>query len=277
MLYNYNAGIKELFNNKGYLPGQSTNVSDFKVVEAMNTNSAIEFGQVVKREPNSNKPLAVNIEEDDAYNVFYGIAKRDIVSQAQVDYSGEANIISSYGKGQPVSVVREGMIAVPVQKGKPVVGGQVWVRVKPSLDNSNLPIGGIEAEADVGNVAWKGVFFGGEAGYAVDAKNYTTDTLPTAVTAKIVLTIQEYGILPHITQAPTATTAVYGTKFSEIVLTGGSAENDGTEVSGKFVMNNASQVPEVGTHTYTATFIPDDLTKYEKVTNVEVVVTIEEG
>lgn len=274
MLFNYNSGLKQVFNRDGsYLPGQKAKTG-WKLVESLNSNQVIEFGQVVKRviDETTNVPLATSIVEDDDYTSFYGVALRDVVSQSSSNFnSTNANYITNYYIGCPISVMREGYVSVPVQNGEPYVGGQVYVRVAPSIKNPNLPIGGIEALGDVGNVAWKNVFFKSNGYFAMEGtNNYTTSENPTSQCATIQLMISEYKPQPTITQAPTVTAAPYGTTMSELQLNGGSASVDGT-----FVMNNPNYIPPVGSGvTYTATFIPDDIENYDPVTNVEVSITI---
>lgn len=281
MLYDYNSGLKQIFNRKGsYLPGMIAK-SGWKQVDAVNSyanGTPIEFGQVLKRvvDQTTRVPVVTAIEEDDPYNVFFGVAVRDVISQSDVNFnSTNANIVTHYISGQPISVMREGYIAVPVQQGTPIAGNPVYVRVAPSATNPALPLGGIEAFADVGNVAWKNVVFESDGYYALEGTNVLTNTNGiTSQCATIKIMRADYNALPHIVSAPTATAAAYGTKMSELVLTGGSATYNKEAVDGKFIMNNPDYMPKVGTHTYTATFMPADLDKFDPVTNVEVVVTI---
>lgn len=152
MLFNYNAGLKETFDRKGaFMPGQIAKTG-WKRVEAINTKSTdprIEFGQVVKRKVENKVPYAVAIEASDTADKIYGIAVRDVVSQSQVTFGANTvSYIHDYAAGQGISVMREGYIAVPVQKGTPQIGGKVYVRITASDSNTYLPIGGIEAEAD---------------------------------------------------------------------------------------------------------------------------------
>lgn len=281
MLFNYNSGIKETFNRKGaYLPGQITK-SGWKMVDAINSRNsddAIEFGTVLKRliDNDTKIPYVTNIVEDDAYTTFYGIAVRDVISQHTTNLaSPNANFIKSYYKGETISVIREGYVCVPVQNGTPIPGDQVYVRVKPSLDNPNLPIGGIEAIAALGTVAWKGVTFESGAYFPVKGTNtQPNQTTETSQCATIFINKDAYFYVPSITSAPTANQIVYGTKMNEVVLNGGSAEFEGEEVPGKFVMNNPMFTPPAGTNTFTASFIPNDLEAYEEVSDIEVVLTV---
>lgn len=281
MLFNYNSGIKETFNRKGsYLPGQITK-NGWKMIDAINSrtnDNAIEFGTVLKRliDNNTKIPYVTSIEEDDVYTVFYGIAIRDVVGQSSANLtSPEANFIKTYHKGQQISVMREGYVCVPVQNGTPIPGDQVYVRVAPSLENPNLPIGGIEAIAALGTVAWKGVTFESGAYFPVkDTNTQPTQLKETSQCATIFINKDAYSYVPTITSAPTANDITYGTKMKNVVLNGGSAEFEGEEVPGKFVMNNPEFVAPAGTNTFTASFIPNDLEAYEEVSNIEVVLTV---
>lgn len=282
MLFNYNSGIKELFNRQGsYLPGQMSKTTDLFFTESINsldTNEPIEFGTVLKREidVNTNIPYVCPIEEDDTYDKFYGIAIRDIISQYATNYgANQSNFITSYVNGYPISVLREGYITVPVQNGTPIPGQPVYVRVMTSTDNPNLPIGGIEATASTGTVEWKNVKFV-SGPYFPAQGNSTTPTaqIPTSQCATIYVSITDYLITPIIDTAPTALPINYGTTLGDVTLQGGEASYNGENVPGTFVMNNPLTIPTVGTETYTATFIPNDLSIYDKVSNVEVVITV---
>lgn len=281
MLFNYNSGIKEIFLRKGaYLPGQIAK-SGWKLVESvnsLNTNPAIEFGTVLKRqiEPTTKIPYVTQIEEDDEPSDFYGVAVKDVTSEISVDLaSTNARIIKNYLNGVAISVMREGYICVPVQNGTPITGEQVYVRIMPSMTNPSLPIGGIEALASQGTIAWKNVFFESGPYFPLEGNNISTSAdTPTSQCATIKVAISDYNKAVKITSAPTATAITYGTTLGDIVLNGGEAKDGENVIGGKFVMNSPSYIPPVGTETYTATFIPNDLMTYEKVTNVEVVITV---
>lgn len=150
MLFNYPSGLTENFNRSGaYMPGQITK-SGWKLAPSLNTRSQdprIEFGQVVKRKvTDTGLPYASAIETNDTADKIYGIAVRDVVSQSQADYGAfQVQYIYTYFPGQPITVLKEGYICVPVQNGTPAVGGKVYVRVAANVANANLPIGGIEA------------------------------------------------------------------------------------------------------------------------------------
>lgn len=278
MLFNYASGIPENFIRKGgYLPGTIAKTG-WKEVEAFNSNSVldpIEFGSVVKRVVNNGTQYVETIEEDDTNQKFFGIAVNDLTSQSLIDLNyGNPNVIKQYFSGSAISVMVEGYVCVPVQQGIPEVGQPVYVRVMPSLTNPSLPLGGIEALADVGNVEWKNVVFESDAFYPFVGKtNSPTETTPTSQCAIIRVEISKYGIVPTITSAPNDVTITYGTLPSTIELVGGSAEYNGEEVSGKFVMNNPHYMYSAGSYNTTCSFIPDD-PAFERVTNIEIGITV---
>lgn len=150
MLFNYTSGLSDVFNRTGsYMPGQIAK-SGWKLAPSLNTLSnepRIEFGQVIKRAvTDAGLPYATSLVAGDTADAVYGIAIRDVVSQSQADYGAfQASQIFTYFPGQPISVMRKGYIAVPVQNGTPAVGGKVYIRVAANAANANLPIGGIEA------------------------------------------------------------------------------------------------------------------------------------
>ena len=283
MLFDYPSGLKEEFNRPGsYMPGTIAK-SNCKICESINslsTNPPIEFGTVLKRQvTNNGLPYVTQIEEDDSFTVFYGIAVKDFVSQSSLDISSFQNqMIYKYVAGQAISVLVNGYISVPVQSGVPVAGNQVWIRTAPSTDNPSLPIGGIEAEASVGCVAWKGVFFESGPYYPLEGINSeTSSNSNTSMCATIFVRNYEnaYGLIPLVEQAPTATDIHYGQPLSAVVLTGGSVSYNDVDIAGTFVINNSDAVLGVGEHDVTCTFIPTD-TKYERITNIEVTVTVEQ-
>lgn len=278
MLFDYESGIPEIFMRKGgYLPGNIAK-SGWKRVEPMNSASPdtkIEFGSAVKRNIEEVAPFVSVIEEDDNPSDFYGIAVNDVVSQNQVNFDlSNPKYIANYFSGAGISVLTEGYIVVPIQQGTPIVGEPVYIRVAPSTTNPALPIGGIEALADVGNVALKGVRFESKGYFPFKSTNAgTTANGVTGMCATIYIEKEPYGLEVTITQAPNDVTITYGTLPSSVTLTGGSASYGGEAVEGTFVMNNPYYLYPVGTYDTTCTFIPDD-PQYEKVTNVEIGITV---
>lgn len=155
MLFNYSSGLKDTFIRQGsYLPGQIAKTG-WKQAPALNSlanEPNIEFGQAVKRAvTDKSLPYATAIESGDAATDLYGIAVRDVVSQSLVSYGANTtSFIYSFANGQPVTILRKGWIAIPVQNGTPAIGGTVYMRVTASETNPNLPIGGFETAADDG-------------------------------------------------------------------------------------------------------------------------------
>lgn len=278
MLFNYASGIPENFIRKGgYIPGTIAKTG-WKEVESFNSNSVldpIEFGSVVKRVVNNGTQFVETIEEDDTNQKFFGIAVNDATAQSIIDLNyGNPNVIKQYFSGSAISVMVEGYVCVPVQQGTPKAGSPVYVRVMPSLTNPSLPLGGIEALADVGNVEWKNVIFESDGFFPFKGKTTTpTETEATSQCAIIRVEVSKFGIVPTITSAPNNVTITYGTLPRTIELTGGSAEVNGEEITGKFVMNNPTYLYNAGVHETTCSFIPDD-PAYEKVTNIEITLTV---
>lgn len=279
MLFDYESGIPELFKRKGgFIPGQIAKTG-WKRVEPVNSSSpseAIEFGQVVKRVPGFT-PIVTAIDEDDDPVRFFGIAVKDVTSEAIANLDlTNPRLIKRYFSGSAISVMTEGYVCVPVQNGNPVVGDPVYVRVTPSETNSDLPIGGIET-AGVGCVKWKGARFESDAFYPFKGTNNGTSSNGTTSKCAIISLVEErYGLIPTIVSAPNNPTAVYGTKNEDITLTGGSAEYEGESLSGTFKLNNPSTIFDAGNNLTTCTFDPDD-PAYEQVTNIPITVIITKG
>lgn len=282
MYFDYSKGLRETFYREGaYLPGQPSATTK-KFVESANSyydNGSIQFGQVLKRviDAEKNLPYVMSIEEDDSAVDFYGIAVRDAISQSIIEKSKlEPQIISGYGDGHNISVMLEGFISVPVQSGVVVDGNPVWVRTMTSLVNPYLPIGGIEAEAAVGNQLFKGAYFRGYSTYPTQGLlSEPTSTSSTMRTAVIELRNVEYGIVPTISTAPTVSDIEYGQAASEATITGGVAKDGDVTVVGKFILNNPNKYYNVGTYDVTCSFIPNDIDTYETVSNVEVSITVD--
>lgn len=283
MLFNYKSGLKQILNRAGsYLPGQIADIN-YKKVESISStfdDEPIEFGTVVKRVVDTNNiPTVQHIVADDSFTDFYGIAVRDVVTQNNLDISKfEAQIIHGYYAGQTISVMKCGYVSVPVQFGTPTPHTPVWVRVAPSLDNPNLPIGGIEAYGSLGCVRWKGATFESSSYFPVQGLNtQPTTKTGTSQCATIFIREVEYGLIPTVETAPIQSgTLTLGDSLADVVLENGAVTYNGTDVDGKFVMNQPTLVPPVGQHTYTASFVPDELDVYEIITNVEVTITVAE-
>ena len=279
MLFDYESGIPELFKRKGgYIPGQIAKTG-WKRVEPVNSSSpaeAIEFGQVVKRVPGF-APIVTAIDEDDDPARFFGIAVKDVTSEAVANLNlNNPRYIKQYFSGTAISVMTEGYICVPVQNGNPVVGDPVYVRITPSETNTDLPIGGIET-AGVGCVKWKGARFESDAFYPFKGTNNGTSINGVTSKCAIISLVEErYGLIPTIVSAPNNPTAVYGTKNEDITLTGGSASYEGETITGTFKLNNPSTILDAGNNLTTCTFYPDD-PAYEQVTNVAITVIITKG
>lgn len=190
MLFNYTSGLKDTFDRVGsYVPGQITK-SGWKLAPSINTTTAIEFGQAVKRAVDAaGLPYATAIEAADTAADLYGIAVRDVVSQSQVTFGSFTNsYIAGYTAGQPATILRKGWIAVPVQNGTPVVGGTVYMRVTASGSNAYLPIGGFETAADDGKcVAINATFESGALFPMNGVTTAPTSTVPTSQVAVIYL------------------------------------------------------------------------------------------
>ena len=191
MLFNYNSGLKMVFDRDGaYLPGQLAKIG-WKLAPTLNTLStdpAIEFGQAVKRVVDANGlPYATAIATGDTADKFYGIAVRDVRSQSSVTYTANGtSFIHQYMSGSPISVVRSGYVSVPVQNGTPVIGGKVYVRVTASATNANLPIGGIETAADEGKCVEIPATFESGAYFPMGGSTTTPSaTVPTSQCATI--------------------------------------------------------------------------------------------
>lgn len=191
-IFNYSSGLSDVFNRLGsYLPGNIVK-SYPAVVETLNTlssNDPIEFGQVVVRGVTSdNLPYANAVQTTSTASDFYGVAVKDVTSQFQLTDS----MVTSYRAGQPISVLTKGYIAVPIQNGTPTVGGQVYVRTTADSTITNLPIGGIEANASsapTGTVAWEGATFASGILYPVAQQQASTTVLEGFTTGVAIIKI----------------------------------------------------------------------------------------
>lgn len=75
---------------------------------------------------------------------FVGVAGFEIKSA--LSYLDQSS--GQYAPGEPVSVFQRGSINVKCNKGTPVVGGPVYIRVTVNGSAPTAPVGGFEAEAD---------------------------------------------------------------------------------------------------------------------------------
>lgn len=278
MLFDYESGVPEIYIREGgYLPGTiaKTGCKECESMNSASPNDRIEFGAAVKRNVDEVVPFVSYIDSEDTAQDFYGIAVKDVQSQSQVQFDlSNPKFIANYFSGTGISVMTGGYVVVPIQQGIPVVGEPVYMRIAPSVTNPSLPIGGLEALGDVGNVALKGVRFESQGYFPFKSTNAeTTANGTTGMCATIYIDKQPYGLEVTITQAPNDVTITYGTLPSSITLTGGSASYGGEAVEGTFVMNNPYYLYPAGTYDTTCTFIPDD-PQYEKVTNVEIGITV---
>ena len=91
---------------------------------------------------------------------FIGVAAREIKSA--LNYLDQNT--GSYARNEAVSVFQRGAVNVLCQRGKPKLGGAVYIRVAESASYPGAAVGGFEAEADASNtVALTGCQWAGEA------------------------------------------------------------------------------------------------------------------
>ena len=84
---------------------------------------------------------------EDTADLFVGVASREVKSALNYLAQGEG----MYSEKEPVPVFMRGSINVKCQKGKPTVGGKVYVRTKANVTYQTAVVGGFEAEEDSGN------------------------------------------------------------------------------------------------------------------------------
>jgi len=146
-LFNYGSHLSQVFNQTGaYLPGQLAD-TDFRFVETFGTDPAnmVEYGEVVKLKSGS-PTIVVPLEAADTASDIYGIVVRTFnqISGATYGING-SQFVYETGAGGQVSVMRKGIIAVPVQYGTPAIGTTLLVRIGANSTYTHLPIGGVEA------------------------------------------------------------------------------------------------------------------------------------
>lgn len=158
--------------NSGYAGTQSRQ-SD-AIIQARIADGAIAFGHAVKlTTANKWKEVATG----DAAADVAGIAVRDVVQANTFDPQSNPDFMD----GQPADVMVRGNITVKCQRGTPVPGTAVYVRITANSTYPNAVVGGFEASADstntiqVSNIEWTtGI---------VDANGMTEVTIKTRAKA----------------------------------------------------------------------------------------------
>lgn len=129
--------------NVGY-PGTQSRQAD-AIIQNRIAADTIAFGQAVAL-TNENKWRLV--KEGDTAGAIAGIAVREVV-QANT-FNPQSN--PDYFTNVPCDVMVRGNCTVKCQRGNPVSGAAVYVRLKTNAQYQNAVVGGFEAEDDAGNV-----------------------------------------------------------------------------------------------------------------------------
>ena len=107
-------------------------------------DTIIPFGTPLKYDENDR---VVPMGSGDTAEKFVGIASREI--KTALTYLEQD--VGAYAPNEPVSVFMRGAINVKCQKGKPKLGGDVYVRTAESKDYPGAAIAVFEAEEDGGS------------------------------------------------------------------------------------------------------------------------------
>lgn len=158
--------------NAGW-PGTQSRTAD-AIIQNRIAAGTIKFGQAVVL-TNQNK-WRVAASGDEGTDIA-GIAVRNVVQANTFDPQSNPD----YVENDPCDVLTRGNITVKCQRGTPVAGAAVYVRVAANASYPNAVIGGFEASADstntvqVSNIEWTtGV---------VDANGVTEVTVKTRAKA----------------------------------------------------------------------------------------------
>lgn len=137
--------------NVGYAGTQSRTAD--AIIQARVANEAIAFGLACKL-TNENKWALVTT--GDTADVVAGIAVREVVQANQFDPQSNPD----YLPGQLCDVMVRGNCTVHCQRGTPVAGQPVYVRITANETYADAVVGGFEASADgantieVPNIEW---------------------------------------------------------------------------------------------------------------------------
>lgn len=137
--------------NNGYAGTQSRTAD--AIIQARVAAVAIKFGQAVKL-TNENKWTLVGT--GDAASAVAGIAVREVVQANQFDPQSNPD----YLPNQLCDVLVRGNCTVHCQRGTPVAGQPVYVRITANATYPDAVVGGFEASADgantiqVPNIEW---------------------------------------------------------------------------------------------------------------------------
>lgn len=137
--------------NVGYAGTQSRTAD--AIIQARVASAAIKFGQACKlTDDNKWAPIGAG----DAATDVAGIAVREVVQANTFDPQSNPDYLA----GQICDVMVRGNCTVHCQRGTPVAGAAVYVRITANNTYPDAVVGGIEAAADddntiqVPNIEW---------------------------------------------------------------------------------------------------------------------------
>lgn len=176
-LFAYDRRLSEVLKRgEVYFPGESVkkfglqiaNIEPVMVAEG----ETFEWGELVVLDSDGR---ATKVNDQTTAADIYGVVHRN----ATATYTVLSEQVFQMAPRLTLSVFRggrDGEIAVPVQTPGAAKGGQVYVRTEGGGPNAALPIGGIEATDETGNIAWTGVTFTGAdySPFRTEEEHYTT-------------------------------------------------------------------------------------------------------
>lgn len=124
-------------------PGSQSRQAD-AIIQNRIADGVIKFGQAVKLAAGKWKA----IEAGDTADAVIGIAVREVVQANTFDPQSNPDYVDM----APCDVMTRGNIIVKCQRGTPVAGDAVYVRVAENATYPDAVIAGFEAADDAGNV-----------------------------------------------------------------------------------------------------------------------------
>lgn len=129
--------------NVGY-PGTQSRSAD-AIIQNRIAAGTIAFGQAVALKGDTNQWRLV--ATGDAAADIAGVAVREVVQANTFDPQSNPDYVANV----PCDVMTRGNCIVKCQKGTPVAGAAVYVRITANAQYADAVVGGFEAEADAGN------------------------------------------------------------------------------------------------------------------------------
>lgn len=138
--------------NAGW-PGTQSRSAD-AIIQNRIAAGTIAFGQAVALKGDTNQWRLV--ATGDAASAIAGVAVREVVQANTFDPQSNPDYVAN----MPCDVMTRGNCIVKCQRGTPVAGSAVYVRITANVQYADAVVGGFEAEADdvntvqVPNIEW---------------------------------------------------------------------------------------------------------------------------